>query len=78
MGLLPWTARRSPPTDGLRGHRPAGNARGKERRKVIGKDIAMIFQEPIASLNPCFTVGFQLGEVLKTHTACRARRARTG
>ncbi|MBB99707.1 MAG: nickel import ATP-binding protein NikD [Rhodobacteraceae bacterium] len=40
-----------------------------ERRKVIGKDIAMIFQEPIASLNPCFTVGFQLDEVLKTHTS---------
>jgi dipeptide transport system ATP-binding protein len=40
-----------------------------ERRKVIGKDIAMIFQEPIASLNPCFTVGFQLDEVLKAHTS---------
>jgi dipeptide transport system ATP-binding protein len=38
-----------------------------ERRKIIGKDIAMIFQEPVDSLNPCFTVGFQIGEVLKTH-----------
>jgi dipeptide transport system ATP-binding protein len=38
-----------------------------ERRKIIGKDIAMIFQEPIASLNPCFTIGFQIEEVLKTH-----------
>jgi dipeptide transport system ATP-binding protein len=46
-----------------------------ERRKVIGKDIAMIFQEPIASLNPCFTVGFQLDEVLKTHTSL-SRKAR--
>ena len=27
----------------------------------------MIFQEPIASLNPCFTIGFQLTETLKTH-----------
>ena len=36
-----------------------------QRRKVIGKDIAMIFQEPIASLNPCFTIGFQLTETLK-------------
>jgi dipeptide transport system ATP-binding protein len=27
----------------------------------------MIFQEPMTSLNPCFTVGFQLGEALKTH-----------
>jgi len=46
----------------------------KERRKVIGKDISMIFQEPIASLNPCFTVGFQLGETLKTHTSLNGRQ----
>ena len=37
------------------------------RRRIIGKDIAMIFQEPVASLNPCFTVGFQLEEVLRVH-----------
>jgi dipeptide transport system ATP-binding protein len=29
--------------------------------------MAMIFQEPMSSLNPCFTVGFQIGEALKTH-----------
>ncbi|MBB3218140.1 dipeptide transport system ATP-binding protein [Ochrobactrum sp. RC6B] len=50
----------------------------KERRKIIGRDISMIFQEPVASLNPCFTVGYQLEEVLKQHmgmngTASRAR-----
>ena len=38
-----------------------------ERRHIAGKDMAMIFQEPMSSLNPCFTVGFQIGEVLKTH-----------
>ncbi|MGB5872072.1 MAG: ABC transporter ATP-binding protein, partial [Albidovulum sp.] len=38
-----------------------------EKRSVIGRDISMIFQEPIASLNPCFTVGFQMAEVLRTH-----------
>ena len=39
----------------------------------------MIFQEPIASLNPCFTVGFQIGEVLKAHLNLdrRARHARS-
>jgi dipeptide transport system ATP-binding protein len=49
-----------------------------ERRKIIGKDISMIFQEPIASLNPCFTVGFQIDEVLKQHTDLgkKARRDR--
>ncbi|MGL4488576.1 MAG: ABC transporter ATP-binding protein, partial [Rhizobiaceae bacterium] len=35
--------------------------------KIIGKDMAMIFQEPMSSLNPCFTVGFQIGESLKVH-----------
>ena len=49
-----------------------------ERRKIVGKDIAMIFQEPIASLNPCFTVGFQLEETLRFHLGMdrRARRER--
>ncbi len=46
------------------------------RRKVIGKDISMIFQEPIASLNPCFTVGFQLGETLKTHLGLTGRQVK--
>jgi dipeptide transport system ATP-binding protein len=48
-----------------------------ERRKLSGKDIAMIFQEPMSSLNPCFTVGFQIGEALKTHLSLkRAERDR--
>ena len=38
-----------------------------ERRGIVGRDMAMIFQEPMTSLNPCFTVGFQLGETLKAH-----------
>jgi dipeptide transport system ATP-binding protein len=40
----------------------------RERRQIIGKDMAMIFQEPVASLNPCFTVGFQIKEMLRRHT----------
>ena len=49
-----------------------------DRRRIIGKDIAMIFQEPMASLNPCFTVGFQIEEVLRFHLGMdrQARRAR--
>ncbi len=38
-----------------------------EIRKVRGKDIAMIFQEPMTSLNPVFTVGMQIAEVLQQH-----------
>ncbi|MEE8535459.1 MAG: ABC transporter ATP-binding protein [Kiloniellales bacterium] len=66
MGLLPWTATvtadrlRFGDTD-LTGLSPAG------RRRVMGKDMAMIFQEPMTSLNPCFTVGFQIMESLGTH-----------
>jgi dipeptide transport system ATP-binding protein len=48
----------------------------QEKRKIIGKDIAMIFQEPMASLNPCFTVGFQLEEVLSKHLGLTGRAAR--
>jgi len=50
----------------------------EQRRRIVGKDISMIFQEPIASLNPCFTVGFQIEEVLRFHLGLdrAARRAR--
>jgi dipeptide transport system ATP-binding protein len=38
-----------------------------ERRQLIGADIAMIFQDPMTSLNPCYTVGFQIMEAIKVH-----------
>lgn len=39
----------------------------RQRRKLTGKEMAMIFQEPMTSLNPCFTVGYQIKEALKVH-----------
>ena len=39
----------------------------RERRSLLGKDIAMIFQDPMTSLNPCFTVAEQLIETLQVH-----------
>lgn len=39
----------------------------KQRRELTGSEIAMIFQDPMTSLNPCFTVGYQIIEALKTH-----------
>ena len=39
----------------------------RERRKIVGKDIAMIFQEPMTSLNPSFSVGYQIIETLAVH-----------
>jgi len=77
MGLLPWTAKVTADRMTFNGQdllkiTPA------ERRRIIGKDVAMIFQEPVASLNPCFTVGFQIEETLRLHLKMdrKARRAR--
>ncbi|RUT64708.1 dipeptide ABC transporter ATP-binding protein (plasmid) [Morganella morganii] len=39
----------------------------KERRELVGADVAMIFQDPMTSLNPCYTVGYQIMEALKVH-----------
>ncbi len=49
----------------------------RARRRVIGRDVAMIFQEPTTSLNPCFTIGFQLAETLRLHMNLDRRVART-
>lgn len=77
MGLLPKTATVTADTMTFDG-KDLQAISDKERRKIIGRDISMIFQEPVASLNPCFTVGYQLEEVLKQHmgmngSASRAR-----
>ena len=48
----------------------------KERRRLTGKDLSMIFQDPTTSLNPCFTVGFQLAETLKLHLGLDKAQAR--
>ncbi|MGE6740489.1 ABC transporter ATP-binding protein [Allorhizobium pseudoryzae] len=77
MGLLPWTAKITADKMLFQGRDIRALSDG-ERRKLIGKDMAMIFQEPIASLNPCFTVGFQIEEVLRIHMGMgkKERRAR--
>ena len=66
MGLLPWTATVIADRLAFDGNNLL-RLTPRQRRKIIGKDMAMIFQEPMSSLNPCFTVGFQLGEALKYH-----------
>jgi dipeptide transport system ATP-binding protein len=66
MGLLPWTARVTADRLDFAGRNLLGLT-AAARRKIVGKDMAMIFQEPMTSLNPCFTVGFQLTEGIKVH-----------
>ncbi|MEX1108992.1 MAG: ABC transporter ATP-binding protein [Dongiaceae bacterium] len=78
MGLIPWPGK-------VRADRMAFDGRdllamsASARRHITGKDIAMVFQEPATSLNPCFTVGFQIMEALAVHEggnrAERRRRA---
>ncbi|MDR5829725.1 ABC transporter ATP-binding protein [Caballeronia sp. LP006] len=46
-------------------------ASARERRKIIGKDIAMVFQDALTSLNPSYTVGYQIKESLKLHEGLR-------
>ena len=76
MGLLPATATVSADRLAFDGA-DLFSMSANERRRIAGKDMAMIFQEPMSSLNPCFNVGFQIGEVLKTHLdLTRAERDR--
>ncbi|MET0427372.1 MAG: oligopeptide/dipeptide ABC transporter ATP-binding protein [Microvirga sp.] len=75
MGLVPFPGR-------VRAEKLSFNGRDlltlsdRERRKLTGKDVAMIFQEPTTSLNPCFTIGFQLTETLRLHEGMDRRSAR--
>ncbi|HVJ64457.1 MAG TPA: ABC transporter ATP-binding protein [Bdellovibrionota bacterium] len=47
-----------------------------EMRKIRGNKISMIFQEPMTSLNPVFTVGYQVAEVLQLHQGLSKKEAR--
>ncbi len=47
-----------------------------QRRALVGKDLAMIFQDPLASLDPCYTVAYQLMEALAVHGTPRERASR--
>ncbi len=58
------------------GGRNLARLSGRELQSVRGADISMIFQEPMTSLNPVFTVGFQIEEVLRLHMGMSGARAR--
>lgn len=78
MGLLPpETTHIAPASRILFDGRDVLALTRNERRALCGKDIAMIFQEPMSSLNPVLTVGYQIGEVLRKHMGMTIRAART-
>jgi dipeptide transport system ATP-binding protein len=45
----------------------------RAHRNILGRDMAMVFQEPMSSLNPCFPVGWQIAETLAAHKAAPRR-----
>ena len=75
MGLLPVTATVTADVMRYDGRDLLGMD-AADKRAIIGRDISMIFQEPMASLNPCFTVGFQMAETLRTHMGMSKAEAR--
>jgi dipeptide transport system ATP-binding protein len=76
MGLIPYPGRVSADRMVFAGQDLLAMSPA-ERRRITGKDVAMIFQEPVTSLNPCFTVGFQIMEALAVHEGgSRAERRR--
>ncbi len=74
MGLIDFPGRVRAKKFSFDGHDLLAVSAG-ERRSLIGKDIAMIFQDPLASLNPCFTVAYQLSEALGVHGTAAERRS---
>ena len=74
MGLLPDTATITADEMTYDGQ-DISNLTAAQRRKLIGREITMIFQEPVASLNPSFTTGFQIEEVLRLNLGMSRRAA---
>ena len=75
MGLIAYPGRVRAKTLRFAGNDLLGIS-DRERRRLVGKDMAMIFQEPTTSLNPCFTIGWQLEEALRQHSPLDRRSAR--
>lgn len=82
MGLIPATAGRNLQGElWFQGDRAAAPVNllqlpEQERRRYRGQQMAMIFQEPLSSLNPVYTCGFQITEALRQHQAISSAEAR--
>ncbi len=75
MGLLPESAKIVSGSIEVEGEQMVGRSL-PELQKLRGRRLAMVFQEPMTSLNPAFTVGDQIGEVVRRHRGASRRVAR--
>jgi peptide/nickel transport system ATP-binding protein len=75
LGLLPPGVRRVSGR-ALVGDRDLAALAPRARRLVLGRDVGMVFQDPLGSLDPSFTIGSQLVETLRAHTSLSRRAAR--
>src|SRR3954447_18739258 len=67
LGLIPQPPGRIVSGTAMFQGRDLLKLRKRELRRVRGNEVAMVFQDPMTSLNPVLTVGSQLGEAIKTH-----------
>jgi peptide/nickel transport system ATP-binding protein len=74
LGLIPPNGRVSGSVQ--LGGRELTNLTGSRLRSIRGKDVAVIFQEPMTALNPVYTIGFQISESLRTHLKMTPAEAR--
>jgi peptide/nickel transport system ATP-binding protein len=74
LGLLPKNAYVSGSID--LGGRELVRADSRTLRSIRGREVAMIFQEPMTALNPVYTIGFQIAEMLRSHQALAPKLAR--
>ena len=75
MGLIAWPGRVRADRLHFAGH-DLLHMTSHQRRRLIGKDMAMVFQEPTSSLNPCYPVGWQIAESLRAHHTVDRRAVR--
>jgi peptide/nickel transport system permease protein len=75
LGIVPAPGRTSVATLRFDGRELAG-AEFRDLRRLRGREVAMIFQDPLASLNPAYTVGNQVAEVVREHLGVSRTEAR--
>ena len=67
LGLIPQPPGRIVRGEAMFQGKDLLKASKKQLRRIRGKDLAMIFQDPMTSLNPVLKIGYQIGEAIKTH-----------